>query len=90
MDNSILHITNGDSAADLLTDAGIEGVILPWRDILHEGPVPATKNLSALSEVRARFIFNSGWGSFLTCFCLLSDMPYVFFCGVEARKIWQI
>ena len=64
MDNSILHITNGDSAADLMTDAGIEGVILPWRDILHEGPVPATINLSALSEVRAGFIFNSGWGSF--------------------------
>ena len=36
-----LIITNGDSAADLLRLAGREGVILPWRDVLHEGPIVA-------------------------------------------------
>jgi len=36
-----LIITNGDSAAELLAAAGREGTILPWRDVLHEGPVVA-------------------------------------------------
>ncbi|MCV6600562.1 MAG: DUF1835 domain-containing protein [Cohaesibacter sp.] len=35
-----LIITNGDSAADLLKEAGIGDTILPWRDVLHEGPIP--------------------------------------------------
>jgi len=34
-----LIITNGDSAADLLRAAGRHGTILPWRDVLHEGPI---------------------------------------------------
>src|SRR5260221_94261 len=34
-----LIITNGDSAADLLRMAGRTGTILPWRDVLHEGPI---------------------------------------------------
>jgi hypothetical protein len=34
-----LIITNGDSAGYGLRDAGKEGVILPWRDVLHEGPL---------------------------------------------------
>ncbi len=59
---SILHITNGDSAADLLREAGLEGVVLPWRDVLHEGPVPAGLDLAALSRLRAEFLAGSGWG----------------------------
>ncbi|MCV6546315.1 MAG: DUF1835 domain-containing protein [Cohaesibacter sp.] len=35
-----LIITNGDSAADLLKEAGIGDMVLPWRDVLHEGPIP--------------------------------------------------
>jgi hypothetical protein len=34
-----LILTNGDSAAYSLREAGKEGVILPWRDVLHEGPI---------------------------------------------------
>ncbi len=34
-----LIITNGDGAADLLGEAGKTGTILPWRDVLHEGPI---------------------------------------------------
>jgi hypothetical protein len=34
-----LIITNGDSAADLLLQAGREATVLPWRDVLHEGPI---------------------------------------------------
>ncbi len=36
----MLHLTNGDSAADLIREAGIGGKVLPWRDVLHMGPVP--------------------------------------------------
>ena len=36
-----LIITNGDSAAELLRAAGRDDVILPWRDVLHEGPIVA-------------------------------------------------
>ena len=36
-----LIITNGDSAADLLRAAGKQGTVLPWRDVLHEGPIVA-------------------------------------------------
>lgn len=35
-----LVITNGDAAVERLAAAGIAGEILPWRDVLHEGPVP--------------------------------------------------
>ena len=58
----MLHLTNGDAAADLLQAAGIYGTILPWRDVLHEGPVPAGLNLDALSDARARFLAGRGWG----------------------------
>jgi hypothetical protein len=36
-----LVITNGDSAADLLAAAGVRALIVPWRDVLHEGPIVA-------------------------------------------------
>jgi len=34
-----LILTNGDSAGGTLRDAGKAGVILPWRDVLHEGQI---------------------------------------------------
>ncbi|CAA9296308.1 MAG: hypothetical protein AVDCRST_MAG89-153, partial [uncultured Gemmatimonadetes bacterium] len=33
-----------------------------WRDVLHEGPVPAGLSLRELSRVRAGFIASLGWG----------------------------
>jgi len=56
-----LNITNGDSAAGTLSEAGIPGPIIPWRDVLHEGPVDSSLSLSALSKQRARFIASRGW-----------------------------
>lgn len=50
-----LIITNGDSAGELLAQSGIEGDILPWRDVLHEGPIVAG-GLEASSAVRAAFL----------------------------------
>ena len=56
MGTNSLHITNGDSAAHIMATAGIKGVILPWRDILHDGPVPAGLDLDELAGVRAAFL----------------------------------
>ena len=58
----MLHITNGDSAAGLIRACGVGGDVLPWRDVLHEGPVPAGLNLEQLSRARASFIADQGWG----------------------------
>lgn len=59
-----LNITNGDSAAGTLGDAGIDGKIISWRDVLHEGPVDSSLSLEELSKQRARFIAEQGWGEF--------------------------
>jgi hypothetical protein len=58
----MLHITNGDSVAGTLREAGFGPDIVAWRDVLHEGPVPADLPLAELSPLRARFICASGWG----------------------------
>jgi Domain of unknown function (DUF1835) len=59
---NILNITNGDSTVDLMKKAGIPGIFLPWRDVLHDGPVPRDLTLDELSKVRAKFIACQGWG----------------------------
>lgn len=57
----VLHITNGDCTASLMIQASIRGPILPWRDCLHEGPVPAGLSLRDLSAERARFLAECGY-----------------------------
>ncbi len=59
-----LNITNGDSAVGSLNDAGIEGKIIAWRDVLHEGPVDSSLSLEDLSKQRARFIAGNNWAEF--------------------------
>jgi hypothetical protein len=59
-----LNITNGDSAAGTLSEAGIEGKIISWRDVLHEGPVDSSLSLEELSKQRARFIAERRWDDF--------------------------
>ncbi len=63
MKEKTLNITNGDSAVDVMQRGGISGDFLPWRDVLHEGPVPANLSLQALSEVRASYISDCGWAT---------------------------
>ena len=59
-----LNITNGDSAVSKLRAAGVPGEIIPWNDVLHEGPVNAALSLHDLSELRALFISERGWDDF--------------------------
>ena len=58
---SRLHITNGESAGNTLRQTTLGGVVLPWRDVLHEGPVPAQPRREFLGT-RARFLAGCGWG----------------------------
>ena len=51
----ILHVTNGDATVPGLTRAGVTGTILPWRDVLHDGPVPDLPD-AELRRVRAAFL----------------------------------
>jgi hypothetical protein len=58
---AVLHVTNGDSTVAGLRRAGIEGRILPWRDVLNLGPVPAGLDEEGLREARAAFLAGEGW-----------------------------
>lgn len=50
-----LHITNGDCAGDMLQEAnGIDGAVLCWRDLLHDGPVLSQPALNR--EARINFV----------------------------------
>ena len=50
-----LIITNGDVAAELLAAAGADGDIMPWRDVLHEGPIVGG-SLAESGAVRSAFL----------------------------------
>ena len=45
-----LIVTNGDNAAELLRLAGRDATILPWRDLLHEGPITRTELAASTAE----------------------------------------
>jgi hypothetical protein len=52
---AVVHVTNGDSTASTLRKGGVVPRIVVWRDVLHEGPVPAGDD-GELREARARFL----------------------------------
>jgi DNA-binding transcriptional MerR regulator len=58
---SLLHITNGESAGNTLRQTALGGAVLPWQDVLHDGPVPALPRQELL-RTRARFLAECGWG----------------------------
>ena len=63
-----LHVTNGDVLAQRLSALRIPGIILPWREILHEGPVPTyasfdEKGRRDFNAERAAYIVQQGWGT---------------------------
>jgi len=55
-----LIVTNGDSAGELLRRSLQGTEVLPWRDVLHEGPVPLTETREELSAVRVAFLAEAG------------------------------
>jgi hypothetical protein len=57
-----LVITNGDAAGELLRRTLPGAEVLPWRDVLHEGPVPPTDALEELTAVRVEYLAGAGGG----------------------------
>jgi len=55
----VLHVTNGDSTVATMRQAHVVGEIVAWRDVLHEGPVPAL-GAAELRTVRAEFLATMG------------------------------
>lgn len=51
----LLHLTNGDNAARVIRSLGIGGEVMPWRDVLHEGPVTSDDE-QTLRQQRAAFL----------------------------------
>jgi hypothetical protein len=51
-----LIVTNGDNTTAGMMQAGFDAELLPWRDVLHDGPVPAGLTLEELSKLRAKFL----------------------------------
>ncbi|MFC3985177.1 hypothetical protein [Streptosporangium jomthongense] len=52
-----LHVSNGDGTA--LPETGLARRVLFWRDVLHDGPVPAV-GAGELRRVRAGFLAEAG------------------------------
>ena len=50
-----LHVTNGDATVPGLRGTGHAERIIPWRDVLHEGPVPDVPD-EELRRIRAAFL----------------------------------
>jgi len=59
---TLLHVTNGESAGNTLRQTALGGAVLPWQDVLHEGPVPRVAR-PELRRARAEFLSGCGWGS---------------------------
>jgi hypothetical protein len=58
-----LHVTNGDAVVPELVDgAGVPADdVLVWREVLHDGPVPADVGPDGLARVRARHLTARSW-----------------------------
>ncbi|MFY0611679.1 MAG: hypothetical protein JXQ99_09165 [Hyphomicrobiaceae bacterium] len=57
---SVLHITNGDGAANIIKASTIEGDVLAWRDPMHFGPFPLGPSFDELGALRAKFLSGPG------------------------------
>jgi hypothetical protein len=55
-----LIVTNGKSAVGAIRNAGIPGELLPWDDVLHDGPVPGGLKDSELARIRAEYLADGG------------------------------
>jgi hypothetical protein len=82
-----LHITNGDCAVEPIRALGLGGDVLPWRDVLHEGPVPAPATLDSLRPLRARFLAGFDSGSAVAIARDLETRDRRLAAGVEGEEI---
>jgi Domain of unknown function (DUF1835) len=57
----LLHVVNGDTAAERLRDAGVQGEITLSADVLYEGPLTPASSPERWRRERARFLAESGY-----------------------------
>jgi hypothetical protein len=57
-----LHVTNGDAIVPEIEAVAPDDPVLPWRDVLHEGPVPGGLDEAGLRAERVAFLARAGWG----------------------------
>jgi hypothetical protein len=67
-----LHVTNGDSAAEILRQSGVGGIVTVTADVLHEGPAPGGLAPERWRKVRARYLAESGYGDYDSCLAQLT------------------
>ena len=76
----MLHVTNGDIAADLireaLREAEIQGDITLSADVLHEGPAPAGLLPERWRKVRARYLAECGYADYDRCLAELTEWDH--------------
>jgi hypothetical protein len=59
----MLHITDGESVAGTLREAGIHGAVSTYGDLMYEGPAPEGLDEKAWADTRARFIADCGYAT---------------------------
>jgi hypothetical protein len=59
----MLHITDGESVAGTLREAGIPGKVSIYGDLMYEGPAPTGLADDAWRDTRARFIAEAGYAT---------------------------
>lgn len=55
----MLHVTNGSVVLSRIHGIGVPGPVIPWDDVLHEGPVPGHVSRDELRRIRAAFLASS-------------------------------
>lgn len=68
----MLHVTNGDIAAELIRAAGISGEVTVTADVLHEGPAPGGLPPERWRKVRARHLAESGYDDYESALAALT------------------
>ncbi|HXW92916.1 MAG TPA: DUF1835 domain-containing protein [Terriglobales bacterium] len=59
----MLHITDGESVAGTLRQAGVPGNVSTYGDLLYEGPAPAGLTAEAWRNTRALFMAEAGYAT---------------------------
>ncbi len=85
---SKLHVTNGDAIVPEIEAVAPDDPVLPWRDILHEGPVPGGIDDALLRSERAAFLSRAGWGDGVTLLELFERRDAKLVRGAQERESW--
>lgn len=63
----MLHVTNGDIAAETIRLSGVPGEVSVTADVLHEGPAPGGVPPERWRKIRARYLAESGYDDYESC-----------------------